>query len=141
MPPHWIQIAVSLLLGGMITFLFNRLARSLDLGAAKEERTDGKIEKVDTQARASIARVEAEYRKAHEDLKTGLGHSHMDLAVRLTRVEETVRHLPSGEQIDKLIDRLSLVEREVGVVAAKVDGQSEMVRTIRDHVLETERNR
>ena len=134
-----LQIILSALAGGLVMFVFNRLARSLDLGFAKDERTEGKIEKVDTQARASIARVEAEFRRDHDDLKSGMAGSIMDLAVRLARVEETVRHLPSAEQIDKLIDRLALVEREVGSVGTKVEGQSEMLRFVRDHVASLER--
>lgn len=136
---NWLQLILSALAGGVVMFVFNRWARSLDRGADKEAQTDGKIEKVDSQARASIARVESEFRQSLEDVKHGMGASLMDLAVRLTRVEENVRHLPSAEQMDKLIDRLGLVEREVGVIGAKVDGQSEMVRTIRDHIMEGER--
>lgn len=136
---NWLQIVIAALVGGGVTFLFNRLARSMDVGFAKDERTEGKIEKVDTQARASIARVETELRRDHDELKSGIAGQIMDLAVRLARVEETVRHLPSAEQIDKLIDRLALVEREVGSVITKVEGQSEMVRFIRDHVANLER--
>ncbi|PZR32279.1 hypothetical protein [Caulobacter segnis] len=135
------QIIVSAFVGGVAVFLFNRWARLLDRGSEKEERTEGKIEKVDGQARASIARVETEFRKALDDLKAGMAGSIMDLAVRLTRVEETVRHLPSGEQIDKLIDRLSLVEREVGVIGTKIDGWAETVRMVRDHIMQNERPR
>jgi len=135
---NWLQIIIAALAGGGVTFLFNRLARSLDLGFAKEERTEGKIEKVDSQARASIARIEAEFREALDGLKSGMGASLMDLALRLTRVEENVRHLPSADQVDKLIDRLALVEREVGSIGAKVDGLSEMTRFVRDHMARQE---
>lgn len=131
-----LQILLSALAGGLVMFLFNRIARSLDLGFAKDERTEGKIEKVDTQARASIARLESELRHTADDIKSSLI---MDLKERMTRVEETIRHMPSGEQIDKLIDRLGLVEREVGVIGAKTEGVSDMVRTIRDHIMEGER--
>ena len=136
---NWLQIILSAFAGGLVMFIFNRFARSLDLGFAKEERTEGRIEKVDSQARASISRVENELRQSHDELKSGVAGQVMDLAVRLARVEETVRHLPSAEQIDKLIDRLALVEREVGSVSTKVEGQSEMVRFIRDHVASLER--
>ena len=135
---NWLQILVSAVAGGLVMFVFNRWARSLDLGSAKEERTEGKIEKIDSQARASIARIEAEFRDALDGLKSGMGASLMDLAVRLTRVEENVRHLPSADQVDKLIDRLALVEREVGSIGAKVDGLSEMTRFVRDHMARQE---
>jgi hypothetical protein len=136
---NWLQIVIAALAGGLVTFLFNRLARSLDVGFAKEERTEGKIEKVDTQARASIARVETEFRQSIDGLKAGMASSIMDLALRLTKVEENVRHLPSAEQMDKLIDRLSLVEREVGVIGTKIDGWAETVRMVRDHIMQSER--
>lgn len=131
-----LQIALSAVAGGLVMFLFNRIARSLDLGFAKDERTDGKIEKVDTQARASIARLEGELRHTADEIKSSLI---MDLKVRVTRVEETILYLPSREQLDKLIDRLGLVEREVSVIGAKTEGVAEMVRTIRDHIMEGER--
>lgn len=138
MSVNWLQIILSAVAGGLVMFIFTRLSRSLDLGFDKEQRTEGKIEKVDSQARASIARIEAEFAEALDGLKTGVGASLMDLAVRLTRVEENVRHLPSADQVDKLMDRLASVDREVGAIGAKVDGLSEMTRFVRDHMARQE---
>lgn len=123
----------------LATFLFNRWAAQI--GWAREDRRaqDGKIERVDQTARDSIDRVERE-------LKSELNAQ----GRQLDRLQEQVRHLPTAEDIEEVRGAVAELGREmrgataelgreVASATAKIDGQSEMVRTIRDHILKVER--
>lgn len=127
------------ILAAFATFLFNRWAAQIGWNREDRRAQDGKIERVDHQARDSIARVERE-----------LTEKLSDQGRKLTRLEEQVRHLPTGDDIEEVRNAVASLEREmrgataelgreVASATAKIDGQSEMVRTIRDHVLKVER--
>lgn len=115
-------------LAAFATFLFNRWAAQIGWNREDRRAQDGKIERVDHQARDSIARVERE-------LKQELN----DQGRQLERLQEQVRHLPTADDIEEVRDAVAGLGREVASATAKIEGQTEMVRTIRDHVLKVER--
>jgi len=121
--------AVALLgLGAFFKFGFDRWGAHL--GWSREERAgqDRKIERVDHEARESIARVERE-------LKNDLN----DQGRKLDRLEERVDHLPTADDVQELARRLADVDRGLSGVVSKVDGMSVNVKTILDHILAGER--
>ncbi|MNU42697.1 hypothetical protein D3C71_314620 [compost metagenome] len=100
------------------------------VGWGREDRRDNdrKIERVDQHARDNIARVERELKEQLNDQ----GH-------KLTRLQEQVRHLPTADDIEEVRAGVARVDASLSAVTAKVEGTSEMVRTIRDHILKVER--
>lgn len=115
-------------LAALATFLFNRWAAQIGWDREDRRAQDGKIERVDQHARDTVARVERE-------LKSEL-HAQ---GRQLDRLQEQVRHLPTAEDIEEVRGAVADLGREVASAAAKIEGQTEMVRTIRDHVLKVER--
>lgn len=130
------QLSIAAFLIGMLgavlaafaTFLFNRWAAQIGWNREDRRAQDGKIERVDQQARDSIARVERELK--HELNAQGR---------QLERLQEQVRHLPTAEDIEEVRNAVASLGREVASATAKIEGQTEMVRTIRDHILRAER--
>ena len=117
-----------LLVGGFIKYLYDRLA--VERGWARDDKRDqaARIDRVDQIARDSIARVE---RELSDKLNS---HAHL-----LTRLQEQVCHLPTAEDIEEVRAAVARVDAGLSAVTAKVDGTSEMVRTIRDHILQGDR--
>lgn len=117
-----------LVLGAVIKFGFDRW--SVQLGWSRDDRRaqDGKIERIDSHARDSIARVERE------------------LGGRLTTVEknvgvlaERVDHLPTADDVQELAQAVARVDRGLSGVQSTVDGMNQNVRTVLHHILEAER--
>jgi hypothetical protein len=113
---------------GLVAFVIGRFSKAIDRRDTLDEKTQGKIEQVDHTARESISRVERE-----------LTRQVSELTVSLATLSGTVTHLPTGEEMRSLTHRLAQVEREVTGAVATLDSNTEMVRTIRDHILESER--
>lgn len=102
--------------------------RSVDAQEARESRTGQRIERIDATARQSIERLE-------KDLRMELG----GMNNRLTRLEERVDHLPTAQDVKELAERVGEIEVQVAGVAEKVANTQEMVRVVRDHILESEK--
>ena len=115
-------------IGAVVKFGFDRWSQSL--GWTREERKDSdrKIERVDQTARDNIARVERE-------LKDQLSSQ----GLRLERLQEQVRHLPTADDIEEVRSGVAGVRADLASATAKIEGQTEMVRTIRDHIMRGER--
>lgn len=124
----FLNVLLGVFIGAVVKFAFDRWGQQL--GWSREERRDSdkKIERVDQTARDNIARVERELK----DQLSGQG-------LRLERLAEQVRHLPTADDIEEVRRAVANVEREVSSAVAKIEGSSEMVRTIRDHILRGER--
>lgn len=117
-----------LFVGAMINFALARVG--VRMGWSREDRIaqDGKIERIDHHARESINRVEKE-----------LGQRLGQVERTCERLDERIRHLPTADDIDELNRRLAGVESGLSGATAKIEGQTEMVRTIRDHIMAGER--
>lgn len=102
--------------------------RSVDAQEARESRTGQRIERVDATARQTIERLE-------KDLRAEVG----GMNNRLTRLEERVDHLPTAQDVKELAERVGEIEVQVAGVAEKVANTQEMVRVVRDHILEGEK--
>lgn len=121
--------AVALLvLGALLKFGFDRL--SVQLGWSREDRRaqDNKIERVDTHARSEVARIERE-------LGGRLNTVERDVEV----LTERVANMPTADDMRALDQRLAAVDRGLAGVVSKVDGMSGNVKTILQHILESER--
>lgn len=124
----FLNVLLGVFIGAVVKFAFDRWGQQL--GWSREDRRDSekKIERVDQTARDNIARVERELK----DQLSGQG-------LRLERLQEQVRHLPTADDIEEVRRAVASVEREVSSAVAKIEGSSEMVRTIRDHIMRGER--
>ena len=124
----FLNVLLGVFIGAVVKFAFDRWGQQL--GWSREDRRDSekKIERVDQTARDNIARVERELK----DQLSGQG-------LRLERLQEQVRHLPTADDIEEVRRAVASVEREVSSAVAKIEGSSEMVRTLRDHIMRGER--
>lgn len=127
---QFIQLAVPIGTLAVAIFVAWRTGgwRSSDAQEARESRTGQRIERIDATARATIERLE-------KDLRGELG----GMNNRLTRLEERVEHLPTAQDVKELADRVGEIEVQVAGVAEKVSNTQEMVRVVRDHILESEK--
>lgn len=117
-----------LFLGAGMKFAFDRWGVQIGWDREAKKATDGKIERVDTHARAELGRIERE------------------LGDRLNAVErsvdvlaERVDALPTSDDFQALDRRLAEVSREVSAASTKVDGVSQTAKTILEHILAGER--
>lgn len=113
-----------LILGGAIKFAFDRWGVQLGLSREEKRAQDGKIERIDTHARDSIARVERE-------LGSRLGGVERAVGILAERVD----HLPTEDDIQRLSDGLARVDRGLGAVQSSVEGINQNVRTVLQHIL------
>lgn len=122
----WESLAVGGV-GAAIAFVFNQIA--IRLGWAREDKaaTGKKIERVDELARAEIARVERE-----------LGKRVGGLEKQISTLAETVRHLPTADDLERLTDKVAEIHGSTRSIEATVSGHGELLRTIRDHILNRE---
>ncbi len=140
MIPDWAPVIISagILCAAVFVAWRSGFWRSQDQREAREARDTGRIERIDSNARAEIARVERELKAEVAKLGSAQAASSLDVAIRLTKVEETIRHLPTADQVAQLIDRLGRVEAGMAAVEVRMETQTELTRTIRDHILERE---
>lgn len=117
-----------LCVGAALKFAFDRWGVQIGWDREAKKATDGKIERVDTHARAELGRIERE------------------LGDRLNAVErsvdvlaERVDALPTSDDFQALDRRLAEVSREVSAASTKVDGVSQTAKTILEHILAGER--
>ncbi len=124
----FLNVLLGVFIGAVVKFAFDRWGQQL--GWSREDRRDSdkKIERVDQTARDNIARVERELK----DQLSGQG-------LRLERLQEQVRHLPTADDIEEVRSGVAGVRADLASATAKIEGQTEMVRTIRDHIMRGER--
>lgn len=124
-----------LVIGAVLKAGFDRLA--IERGWTREEKKaqDGKIERVDSLARAEVARIERELGGKIAGLEKTVGTVAGDVRVLAERVE----NLPTADDIQSLDRRLADVDRGLSGVVSKVDGMSGNVKTILEHILAGER--
>lgn len=114
-------------LAAFATFLFNRWAAQIGWNREDRRAQDGKIERVDQQARDSITRIERE-------LTAELTLQGRQIEALKVKVE----HLPTADDMEGVRSAVARVDSGLSAVTAKVEGTSEMVRTIRDHLMKRE---
>lgn len=119
-----------LVVGAGLKHLFDRLAAQRGWDREDKRAQDGKIERVDSQARESIARVERE-----------LGAKLHEQGTAIARLDEKVAGLPTSDDMDALNRRLTDLDRGLSGVLSKAEGINGTVKTILDHILAGERGR
>lgn len=131
----WLAGVSLVLIGAVLKHLFDRVA--VERGWTREDKRaqDGKIERVDTHARAEIGRIERELGGSIRDLGTKVGAVDSEVQV----LSERVANLPTADDIQSLDRRLADVDRGLSGVVSKVDGMSGNVKTILEHILAGER--
>ena len=121
-----------LVLGGVITaalkFLADRIGVQMGWNREDKRDQDGKIQRIDSHARAEIARIEKELGGRVAAVETDVGI-----------LTERVANLPTADDIQSLDRRLADVDRGLSGVVSKVDGMSGNVKTILEHILSQER--
>lgn len=122
---NWESIALAAALGASAKWGYDQI--SMRMGWSREDAREQrrKVEQVDSHARGELARVERELKKEISDLKLEQG-----------RMAEQIRHLPTADDIQHLQQGLGRLEREMGTALARIEGQTDMVRTIRDHLMD-----
>ena len=126
-----------IVLGAVLKFAFDRWGAQLGWTREEKRAQDGKIERVDTHARAEIGRIERELGGKIGDLGAKVGTVAADMRVLSERVE----NLPTADDIQSLDRRLAEVDRGLSGVMSKVDGMNGNVKTILEHILQQERRK
>lgn len=118
--------------GGVFTALlkfgFDRIGAHLGWSREDKRDQDGKIERMDSHARAEVARIE-------RALGDRLNTVESDVGI----LKEKIEHLPTDEDIARLAEGLARVDRGLGGVQAKVDGMNTNLQTVLQHILAGER--
>ncbi len=117
-----------LVLGATLKFAFDRWGAQLGWSREDRRAQDGKIERIDSHARAEVSRIERE-------LGGRLGSMETEVRVLCERVE----NLPTADDMQALDRRLADVDRGLSGVVSKVDGMGANVKTILQHILAGER--
>jgi hypothetical protein len=140
--PEYLALGFSglLVMFSIFTYWRSGAWRSQDARDAERAGTSGRIERVDSNARSEIGRIERELKERIAGVEAAQALSLMGFSERLARVEEQIKHLPTGEQMDRMIERLGGVEGEVKALLARSEAQTELTRTIRDHIMLGERS-
>lgn len=118
--------------GAVMKSWFDKLAVQRGWDREDKRAVDGKIERVDSHARAEGARIERE-------LGQRLSQVERDLGV----LNERIDGLPTTDDMAAFDRRLAELGQQLGQglsgVSAKVEGMNGTVKTILQHILDSER--
>jgi hypothetical protein len=118
-------ITLCIVLANNIAIIVMWLRRRNDQRISKVEAEMAKLKETDDAQGARIAGAIAERKEQHAAF-----------VQRLALAEQSIKHMPTHEDLRRISDRLGSLEKDVGSIDTKTDGIQETVNTIRDLLLE-----